>query len=83
MQLGVTPVVSPEGALPEFQPPGESPVGVDDVGGLAARFDDLADPHQAARRGAAARAHYLDKFSGSVSAGALVEQLGRIVGAAN
>ncbi|HME79817.1 MAG TPA: glycosyltransferase, partial [Mycobacterium sp.] len=35
MQLGVTPIVSTAGGLPEFQPPGCPPVGVDDVAGLA------------------------------------------------
>ncbi len=39
--IGVTPIVSPVGALPEFQPPGCEPVGVDDVDGLAAAFDAL------------------------------------------
>jgi len=75
MQLGVTPIVSPEGALPEFQPPGEPPIGVDDVAGLAAAFDALADPAQAAARGAAARAHYDGEYSARVSAARLAEVL--------
>ena len=51
MQLGVTPIVSTAGGLPEFQPPGCPPVGVDDVAGLATAFDELADPmHRGAAR---------------------------------
>lgn len=58
MQLGVTPIVSDVGGLPEYQPPGCAPVGVDDVAGLAAAFDTLADPPIAAQQGAAAARHY-------------------------
>jgi glycosyltransferase involved in cell wall biosynthesis len=63
MQLGVTPIVSTEGALPEYQPEGEPPVGVDDVAGLTAAFDSLADPVEATRRGERARAHYLERYA--------------------
>ena len=72
MQLGVTPIVSTEGALPEFQPPGEKPIGVDDVDGLARAFDSLADPQQAATRGAASLEHYRREYSAAVSASALL-----------
>lgn len=58
MQLGVMPIVSTAGALPEYQPPGCPPIGVDDVAGLAAAFDLLADPSVAARLGAQAAGHY-------------------------
>lgn len=58
MQLGVMPIVSTAGGLPEYQPPGCPPVGVDDVAGLAAAFDLLADPGVAAQRGAEAARHY-------------------------
>jgi glycosyltransferase involved in cell wall biosynthesis len=61
MQLGVMPVVSSIGGLPEYQPPGCPPVGVDDVVGLAAMFDQLADPVTAARRGAEAARHYAQR----------------------
>jgi hypothetical protein len=61
MQLGVMPVVSSIGGLPEYQPPGCPPVGVDDVVGLAAMFDQLADPVTAARRGAEAAHHYAQR----------------------
>ncbi|GIZ97127.1 hypothetical protein TTY48_17390 [Tsukamurella sp. TY48] len=77
MQLGVTPIVSDRGALPEFQPPGEPPIAVDDVAGLAAAFDALADPAEAARRGTAARAHYLAEYAAPVSAARLDEVLSR------
>ncbi|ORW02975.1 hypothetical protein AWC14_05910 [Mycobacterium kyorinense] len=63
MQLGVMPIVSTDGGLPEYQPPGCPPVGVDDVAGLAAAFDELADPVTAAARGAAAALHYRQHFS--------------------
>jgi glycosyltransferase involved in cell wall biosynthesis len=62
MQLGVMPIVSTAGALPEYQPPACPPVGVDDVAGLAAKFDELADPSTAARHGAAAARHYARRF---------------------
>lgn len=58
MQLGVMPVVSTVGGLPEYQPPGCPPLGVDDVAGLAAVFDDLADPFIATLRGAEAARCY-------------------------
>jgi glycosyltransferase involved in cell wall biosynthesis len=58
MQLGVMPVVSTVGGLPEYQPPGCPPIGVDDIAGLAAAFDDLADPCTATLRGAEAARHY-------------------------
>lgn len=38
--------------------PGLPPIGVDDVAGLAAAFDMLADPAAAARQGATAARHY-------------------------
>lgn len=75
MQLGVTPIVSPVGALPQYQPPGSGPVGVDDVAGLAARFDRLADPEVAARDGAAAAQHYADCFTADHAAGRLLDVL--------
>jgi hypothetical protein len=75
MQLGVTPVVSPVGALPEFQPPGCEPVAIDDVDGLAAAFDALADPETAARRGAAAARHYAQRFAVDHAAERLHEAL--------
>jgi hypothetical protein len=62
MHLGVMPIVSTVGGLPEYQPPALPPVGVDDVAGLTAAFDELADPLTATLRGAAASRHYADSF---------------------
>lgn len=58
MQLGVAPIVSTEGALLEFQPPGFGAVGVDDAVGLSQAMDALADPDTAAERGRVAAQHY-------------------------
>ena len=63
MHLGVMPIVSTVGGLPEYQPPALPPVGVDDVAGLTAAFDELADPLTATLRGAAAARHYADLFA--------------------
>ncbi len=63
MQLGVAPVVSPVGGLPEYQPAVLPPVGVHDVAGLTAAFDELSDPLTATLRGAAAARHYADSFA--------------------
>jgi glycosyltransferase involved in cell wall biosynthesis len=63
MQLGVMPIVSPIGGLPEYQPPVFPPVGVDDIAGLTAAFDELSDPLTATLRGAAAARHYADWFT--------------------
>ena len=63
MQLGVMPIVSPVGGLPEYQPPSCPPIGIDDVAGLAAAFDELADPFTATLRGAAAARHYELRFA--------------------
>jgi glycosyltransferase involved in cell wall biosynthesis len=79
MQLGVTPIISPEGALPEFQPEGEYPIGVDDVAGLVAAFDALADPAVAACRGERARAHYLERYAADRGAQALLAVFERVL----
>jgi glycosyltransferase involved in cell wall biosynthesis len=68
MQLGVMPIVSTVGGLPEYQPRGYPPVGVDDIAGLAAAFDELADPVTAALRGAAAARHYAQRFAVDLAA---------------
>nr|WP_231376628.1 glycosyltransferase [Mycobacterium sp. 141] len=78
MQLGVVPIVSMRGALPEFQPPGEDPIDVDDVTGLCAALDALADPEQAAVRGSAAQRHYTSRYSAGVSTSVLIEALKKI-----
>jgi glycosyltransferase involved in cell wall biosynthesis len=74
-QLGVTPIVSDSGALPDFQPPDEPPIGVDDISGLAAAFAGLADPGIAAARGKACREHYLARFAAPRSAAVLADVL--------
>lgn len=71
MQLGVTPLISDVGGLPEFQPPSEPASGVDDPAALAHVLDGLADPAAAAARGAAARAHYAGHYSAAVAAAEL------------
>ena len=63
MQLGVMPIVSPVGGLPEYQPPSFAPIGVNDVAGVAAAFDELADPCTATLRGSLASRYYADQFS--------------------
>lgn len=72
MQLGVNVIVSTEGALPEFQPPGQAALDRDDVAGLTAAFDCHADPVTAAELGAAARAHYARNFSAPHAAAKLL-----------
>jgi glycosyltransferase involved in cell wall biosynthesis len=63
MHLGVMPIVSPVGGLPEYQPPVFPPIAVDNVAGLTAAFDELSDPLTATLRGAAAARHYADLFA--------------------
>jgi glycosyltransferase involved in cell wall biosynthesis len=79
MQLGVMPIVSTAGGLPEYQPPGFPPVGVDDVAGLAAAFDDLADPFAATLRGAAAARHYARRCGVECAADHLLQVLTEVV----
>ncbi len=73
MQLGVAPIVSTEGALPEFQPAGFGAVGVDDAVGLSREFDLLADPETAAERGRIAAGHYSASFAPGRVADRLLE----------
>lgn len=63
MHLGVMPIVSTAGGLPEYQPPVLAPVGIDDVAGLTAAFDELSDPLTATLQGAAAARHYEELFA--------------------
>ncbi|REK71123.1 hypothetical protein DX116_17420 [Aeromicrobium endophyticum] len=79
MQLGVMPIVSPEGALPELQPLGGPVVDVDDVRSLAGVIDALADPEHAARQGRAAREAYLRRHSRPHVAQALSAAVGLAV----
>ena len=75
MQLGVMPIVSDQGGLPELQPPGGPVVGVDDVEALARAFDQLADPARAAEAGAAARLAFEQRHSSVVVGAALSDAL--------
>jgi glycosyltransferase involved in cell wall biosynthesis len=79
MQLGVMPIVSTVGGLPEYQPPGCPPLGVDDVAGLTAAFDDLADPFTATLRGASAARHYADKFTVDLVADGLMNVINEVL----
>ncbi|WP_197284920.1 glycosyltransferase family 4 protein [Sciscionella sediminilitoris] len=72
LQLGVTPIVSDSGALPEFLAPGEHPIGVQDQHGLTEAFDQLADPGEAQRRGKANREHYLGHYTAQHAADRLL-----------
>lgn len=78
MQLGVSPLVSTAGALPEYQPPSLRITAVDDVAGLTQRFDELADPAEAERQGKIALAHYRNHFAPSIAADRLLEIFGRV-----
>jgi glycosyltransferase involved in cell wall biosynthesis len=85
MQLGVMPIVSPVGGLGEYQPASVPPVGVDDVGGLTAVFDELADPCTATLRGSLAARHYAEHFSVGRTVDGLLEvltEVGRRIGKA-
>ena len=78
MQLGVMPIVSDAGALPEYQPPDCPPIGVDDVGGLALAFDLLADPVVAAQRGAEAARYYAQRCSVELVADRFLEVIAEV-----
>ncbi|BCZ23096.1 glycosyltransferase family 4 protein [Mycobacterium senriense] len=79
MQLGVMPIVSTAGALPEYQPPGCVPVGIDDIDRLAATFDALADPEIAAAKGAEAARYYARRCSVDLVAERLLQVIAQVV----
>ena len=86
MQLGVMPIVSPVGGLAEYQPASFPPVPVDDVAGVTAAFDELADPCTATLRGSLASRHYAEHFSVDRAADALLNvltEVGRRIGKAS
>jgi glycosyltransferase involved in cell wall biosynthesis len=62
MQCGTCPIVSDVGGLAEYLPDGVGPIPPSDVGALAARFDQLADPETSAEAGRAARRHYQARY---------------------
>jgi glycosyltransferase involved in cell wall biosynthesis len=78
MQLGVPTIVSDSGGLPEFAPPDLPPLGIDDVEGLTAVLDTLADPTTAAALGASAREHYERHFSADRAAAGWTEVFRRV-----
>ncbi|MGD1280170.1 glycosyltransferase family 4 protein [Mycobacterium seoulense] len=80
MQLGVMPIVSTEGGPPEYQPPDCPPIGVDDVAGLAAAFDTLADPATAVRQGAIAARHYEAHCAVDLVADRFLEVIDEVMG---
>ena len=79
MQLGVTPIVSTAGGLPEYQPPGCPAIGIDDTAGLVTAFDELADPSIAAVRGAAAAGHFAQRYTADCAAERMLDVLGEVV----
>jgi glycosyltransferase involved in cell wall biosynthesis len=80
MQLGVPPLVSAVGALPEYQPPGLSVTGIDDVGGLSRAIDELADPAEVEVQGRIALSHYKSHYSAPLAARRLIEIFDDVAG---
>lgn len=78
MQLGVSPLVSTAGALPEYQPPGLCVTDIDDVAGLTDTFNTLADPAEAERQGRIALDHYRTHFAPPVAAERFLEVFARV-----
>jgi glycosyltransferase involved in cell wall biosynthesis len=79
MSLGVPTLVSTAGGLPEYQPPGLSVTGVDDVEGLSRAIDALADPKQVAVQANAALEHYQSNYAPAIAAGRLLDILRDVV----
>jgi glycosyltransferase involved in cell wall biosynthesis len=73
MQLGVATLVSTAGALPENQPDGLSPIGIDDVDGLSRAMDMLADPLEVEIQGKRALEHFRSNFEPRIAAQRLLE----------
>lgn len=80
MQLGVPTLVSEAGALPEYQAPGLSVTGIDDVHGLASAIDALADPAEVGRQSEIALANYRSHFDTRHFASRMVEIFECVVG---
>jgi glycosyltransferase involved in cell wall biosynthesis len=73
MQLGVPTLVSTAGALPEYQPPGLSVTGIDDIDGLSRALDVLANAGEAELQGKTALEHYGKHYDSAVVARRLLE----------
>lgn len=80
MQLGVPPIVSTAGALPEYQPPGLSVTDVDDAHGLARALDDLADPAEVELQSRIALNHYESHYTPLIAAQRLLEVFREVAG---
>jgi glycosyltransferase involved in cell wall biosynthesis len=80
MQLGVPPLVSTAGALPEYQPPGLSVTGIDDVDGLSRAFDALADPSELGAQSRIALDHYTSHYDAPLAAERLMEIFADVAG---
>jgi glycosyltransferase involved in cell wall biosynthesis len=78
MQCGTPALVSDIGGLPEYLPPGETPVGVTDHAGLVAALARFADPGYAAERGLAGRKHYDARYHPAPAAQALLAELDKL-----
>lgn len=81
LQLGVPPIASNAGGLPEYQPPGLSVTGVDDIDGLRCAFDSLAEPAELERQSKIALAHYQQNYDPAVAAVRLLDIFDKVVGA--
>jgi len=73
LSLGVPTLVSTAGGLPEYQPPGFSISGIDDIEGLTRGLDALADPAECGRQSRAAIDFYRKNFAPDVASARLVE----------
>lgn len=73
MQLGVPTLVSTAGGLPEYQPPGLEAIGIDDIEGLTATFNALADPAEVDLKAKLCLAHYRAHYDASIAARALYD----------
>jgi glycosyltransferase involved in cell wall biosynthesis len=73
LSLGVPTLVSTAGGLPEYQPPGFSVTGIDDVEGLARDLNRLADPAEVERQSKTAVTYYQDHFAPPVASKRLAE----------
>jgi glycosyltransferase involved in cell wall biosynthesis len=82
MQLGVPPLVSTAGALPEYQPPGLSVTGIDDVFGLSRAIDVLADPAEVEVQSRIALDHYRNHYDAPLAAKRLLQIFDDVVGLA-
>jgi glycosyltransferase involved in cell wall biosynthesis len=79
-QLGVVPIVSNVGALPEYQAPNLPLLDPSDSKGLVDVLDRVANPDQAARLGRIAQDFYMSNHSERVAAKQLANVLEMSIG---